>query len=106
MTRFRLVLLLVLLHAPLAASPQTSTAWVPWPTSSALRSPAVPKPLQPNWISDPSDSVAKIRPTYWKEGTAVGGEVGRLALGSWSPPFAVSRRARRAAPARHCLGGW
>ena len=64
MTPFRLLLLLALLAAPVAASAQTSTVRVPGPAWSALRSPAVPKPLQPNWIADPSDSVARIRPTY------------------------------------------
>ena len=81
MTPFRLLLLLALLAAPIAASAQTSTAGVPGPAPSALRNPGVPRPLQPNWISDPSDSVARIRPTYWKEGAVVGGAVGAIGFG-------------------------
>ena len=81
MTPFRVLLLLALFYAPATASAQTSTAEVARPASSALRNPGVSKPLQPNWISDPSDSVAKIRPTYWKEGAAVGGAVGAVGFG-------------------------
>ncbi|MEP7226741.1 MAG: hypothetical protein ABI785_05230 [Gemmatimonadales bacterium] len=81
MTPFRLLLLLAVLDAPVAASAQNSTVRVPGPNSSALRSPAVPKPLHPNWIFNPSDSVAKIRPTYWKEGAVVGGAVGAVGFG-------------------------
>jgi hypothetical protein len=80
MTPFRLLLLLTL-AAPVTASAQTSRAGVAEPATSALRHPGVPKPLQPNWVSDPSDSLARIRATYWKEGAVIGGVAGGVGLG-------------------------
>jgi hypothetical protein len=73
--------------APAAVSAQTPIALVRGPAPSPLRDPRVVGPFRQAWSPDPSDSVAKIRPTYWKEGAIVGGVVGGIGLGLLAARF-------------------
>ncbi len=72
-------ILLLLVSLTVWASPAAGQTSPQGPVASVLFSGAARGPLSVGWSSEPHDSVVRdIRPTYWKEGAAVGGLLGAL----------------------------
>lgn len=92
--------------APAAVSAQNPSPLVRGPAPSSLRDPRVVGPFRQAWSPDPSDSVPKIRPTYWKEGAIVGGVIGGVGLGLLAARFcAVAEETDESCTGATLVGG-